>query len=841
MKRTTLRRVVLTLVGVLVLVLILATAYGVVLVRSSFPQTSGELILPGLKAPVEVYRDDVGVSHIYAHSSHDLFLAQGYIHAQERFWQMDFWRHIGAGRLSEMFGKSQVETDQFLRTLGWASLAEKEWTAATPDMRLALQAYSDGVNAYLAQHHGPGMSLEYAVLKLINPGYRVEPWTPINTLTWAKVMSWSLGGNMHEEIERAILLKRLGKERVAELFPPYPADHPVIVPHFRPQSARTLPERLVQNNDVSQMLEVLYGRVKTLDRLLGGYSRGIGSNNWTIAGSRTATGKPILANDPHLAIQMPSIWYEMGLHCVQQGPDCPYNVEGFSFAGVPGIIIGFNDRLAWGFTNVGPDVQDLYIEKLNPDNPNQYEVNGKWVDMKVVQETIRVAKGKDVPLTIRYTRHGPIISDVYRGLRNFGRRAGVKLPPSFAIALRWTALQPNHTFEAILEMDRARSWDEFRLAASHFDVPAQNMVYADVDGNIGYQMPGLVPIRKKGDGTLPVPGWTDDYEWEGYIPFQQLPHTFNPPQGYVVTANNAVVDTSYPYLITRDWNYGFRARRIVDMIEHAPGPITLKYVQKMQGDNADLMVPVLVPLLQKLPLKGEAARARSLFDGWDGQMHMNSAPAALFAVFWNNVLSLTFHDEMPKDFWPSGQSRWFEVVRRLVKEPNNPWWDRVDTSQREDRDTILQEAFQAAVTDLSSRLGKDPHKWRWGDLHTATFENETLGKSGIAPIEALFNRGPFRTSGGAEIVNATSWDPVKGFGVSWLPSMRMIVDLGNMDNSLAIHTTGESGHAYHPHYIDMANLWRLIQYRPLPISPEAIKRQAREHVRLLPMKGAASP
>ena len=838
--RISFKRVIGAILGILLFVLVFLVAYGVVLVRSSFPQTTGELILPGLEHPVEVYRDDAGVPHIYARSSHDLFLAQGYIHAQERFWQMDFWRHLGAGRLSEMFGKSQVKTDMFLRTLGWARIAEEEWASATPEMRVALQAYTDGVNAYLAAHKGAGVSLEYAVLKLINPEYRIEPWTPVNTLTWAKAMAWSLGGNMHEEIERAVLLKQVGADRTAELFPPYPSDHPVVVPGFQPERGGTPAETLLREDGVIALLQQVYPQVRALDKLLG-HSDGIGSNNWTISGALTATGMPILANDPHLAIQMPSIWYQIGLHCVQVGPDCPYNVQGFSFAGAPGVIIGFNDRLAWGFTNVNPDVQDLYIEKLNPDNPNQYEVNGQWVDMKVVQETIRVAKGEDVPLTVRYTRHGPIISQVYKPLKNFKDRAGVDVPVNYALVLRWTALEPSHTFEAILEMDRARTWDEFRLAASHFDVPSQNMVYADVDGNIGYQTPGRIPIRKKGDGTLPVPGWTDEYEWEGYIPFDALPNTFNPPQGYVVTANNAVVDESYPYLLTRDWNYGFRAKRIVDMIEGAPGPITLDDVKKMQGDNANLLAPVLVPLLRDLPLEGDAAKARALFDGWDGQMHMDSAPAALFAVFWNNVLALTFHDELPKEFWPSGQSRWFEVVRRLVKDPDNAWWDRMDTPERENRDAILQQAFEAAVDDLSSQQGKDPTGWRWGDLHTATFRNETLGRSGIAPIEALFNRGPFRTSGGSEIVNATSWDATKPFEVSWLPSMRMIVDMGNLDNSQAIHTTGQSGHAYHPHYIDMADRWRTIRYLPFPIGRDAVESQAVEFLRMVPSEGGASP
>ena len=829
-----LRRFVLVVAGLLVFVLIFLGALGVAIVRRSFPQTSGELILPGLQAPVEVYRDEMGVPHIYARTSQDLFMAQGYIHAQDRFWQMDVWRHIGSGRLSEMFGESQINVDMFLRTLGWERIAREELAQADPEMRLALQAYADGVNAYLAEHKGASLSLEYAVLKLINPQYTVEPWTPVNTLTWAKVMAWDLGGNLDEEITRAVLYKLLGPEQAEFLYPPYPEDHPVIVPGFQPRAAAP-GDDITALPDVTAALTAIYDQVTALNDLLGVRGEGIGSNNWVIAGERTATGKPILANDPHLAIQMPSIWYEIGLHCVQKGPDCPYDVTGFSFAGAPGVIIGHNDRIAWGFTNVGPDVQDLYIEKINPDNPDQYEVNGQWVDMEIVTETIRVAGGEPVTLRVRYTRHGPIISDTYKPLANFAERSGVPLPEHYAIALRWTALDISHTFEAILQMNRAQNWEEFRAAAARFDVPAQNLVYADVEGNIGYQMPGRIPIRAKGDGRLPVPGWTDEYEWLGYVPFEELPHTFNPPSGYVVTANNAVVDKTYPYHLAREWAYGYRAQRIVDMIENAPGPITIEYIQTMQGDNRNLNAETLVPLLMQLSFSDERLRrAQALFAGWDYQMHMDSAPAALFAAFWKHLLAATFHDELPEKFQPTGGSRWFEVMRYLVEDPTNPWWDDVTTGEKEDRDTIFRRAFAAAVDELETTLGKNPAGWRWGDLHTATFRNQTLGKSGVKVIEALFNRGPFPTSGGKSIVNATGWNARTSYEVTSLPSMRMIVDLADLSRSLSIHTTGQSGHAYHPHYIDMADMWRNIEYHPMLWDRTQVEEHAREVLRMVP-------
>ena len=822
------------MLGVLVFLMLFLAAFGVVLVRRSFPQTNGELILPGLEAPVEVYRDAYGIPHIYARSVHDLFMAQGYVHAQDRFWQMDFWRHIVHGRLSEMFGTSQVETDKFLRTLGWARVAAQEWEEAPPDVRDVVTAYAEGVNAYLAQRQGSALSLEYAVLRLLNPDYRPDPWTPVDTLGWAKVMAWELGGNMDSEIARARLLKILGPERLADLYPPYPEDHPVIVPGFRPTETDRL-YSLLTDPALQQALADLDRHIRRVRRLVGGPWPGLGSNNWVIAGSRTATRMPILANDPHLSIQMPSIWYEVGLHCRPKTADCPYDVVGFSFAGVPGVVIGHNDRIAWGFTNVNPDVQDLYIEKINPNNPNEYEVNGAWVPMRLVTETIRVAGGEPVTLVVRYTRHGPIVSDTYKALQDFGAQAAVETPPHYAIALRWTALEPMRTLESILRFNRAQNWEEFRAAAALFDAPAQNLVYADVEGNIGYQMPGRVPIRARGDGLLPVPGWTDEYEWVGYIPFEDLPHAFNPPEGYIVTANNAVVDASYPYLLSKEWAYGFRARRIVDMIEQAPGPITLAYVRQMQNDNWNAMGPVLVPLLLQLPLEDpRLQQARALLEGWDYQMDMDSAPAALFAAFWRHLLAATFHDDLPQDFWPNGGSRWFEVVRRLVQDPQSPWWDDRTTPETEDRDAILRRAFQAAVDELEAAQGSDPTRWRWGDLHTATFENQTLGRSGVAVIEWLFNRGPFPTAGGSNIVNATAWDARRGYEVRSLPSMRMIVDLADLSRSLSVHTTGQSGHAFHPHYIDMADLWRLGRYHPMLWDDAQVREHAEEMLRMVP-------
>lgn len=531
-----------TLIVVVVLGLSLA-GFGIYTVRRSLPTESGTIQLSGLQAEVKVERDKWGVPHIYASNSHDLFMAQGYIHAQDRFWQMDFWRHIGSGRLSEMFGSSQLDTDKYLRTMGWARVAQQEIKQMNAEIMADLQAYSEGVNAYLGERQGSALSLEYALLQFLNAGYKPEPWQPLHSLTWGKVMAYDLGRNLGREIERTILLKTLTLTQVEELFPPYPEDLPVILPELQLQAnkdANTQTEadrEIIPVSAIAPALESINKPIAALEQLIGSTGTGIGSNSWVISGKRTTTGKPLLANDPHLGVQLPSIWYEVGLHCTPKGAECPYNVTGFSFAGMLGVIIGHSDRIAWGATNVQSDVMDLYIEKINPNNPNQYEVNGKWVDMQLVKETIQVAGSQPIVQTVRYTRHGPILCDVSADIKKFSSSQRVQLPQNYAISLRWTALEPSRLVYAIPEINRAKNWQEFRAAVKGFDVSAQNMVYADIEGNIGYQMPGKFPIRA-GDGRYPVPGWTDEYEWRSYIDFEQLPKSFNPVQDYIATANN---------------------------------------------------------------------------------------------------------------------------------------------------------------------------------------------------------------------------------------------------------------------------------------------------------------
>ena len=816
--------------------------------EKSFPQIDGEIKVPGLDGAVDIYRDKMGIPHIYATTSHDLFFAQGYIHAQDRFWQMDFWRHIGSGRLSEMFGDGQVKTDSFLRTLGWREVAEKEYKMLSPESKALLDSYTEGVNAYIQERGPVELSLEYLILKgVLNPSYKIEPWTPVNSLTWGKAMAWDLGGNMDDEIERAILLKTLTPQQLSDLYPDYPADYPVIVPTIgeNVSNAESQKSKVADLQLSSIDLQPIAGKLALMQTALGPTGPDIGSNSWVVSGDLTTTGKPILANDMHLGIQMPSIWYQNALHCQPKSDACPFEISGFSFAGVPGVVAGHNDRIAWAYTNLGPDVEDLFIEKVNPENPNQYEVEGKWVDFEIRKETINVGGGDPVELNVRITRHGPVISDTYGSLKDnvtptaqaFKDKVGVDLPENYVIALQWTALTPSTPFEAIWGFNKATNWDEFRIAARNFHVPAQNLLYADVDGNIGYQTPGDIPLRKNGDGTLPVPGWTGEYDWNGYIPFEELPYTFNPQSGYIATANNQANPRDYPYLITKDWDYGQRAARIVDMITSAPGKIDIAYIQSMHGDSKNLNAETLLPILLSVKLDPELVAVRDQTLGkWDYQETISSKPASVFEWFWSNVLTDTFQDDLPQEYLPGGGSRWYVVMRNLVQQPDSSWWDDKSTTDKvETRDDIFARAFAETVSQIEKEYGKDSAKWpKWGTLHTSTFRNATLGKSGIGPIEDLFNRGPFITGGGKSVVNATGWTVGVSFEVDWLPSEREIVDLSNLDNSLAGHTTGQSGHAFNSHYDDMALMWTKIGYAPMWWDQESVIEDSEGHLKLMP-------
>ncbi|TJZ41428.1 penicillin acylase family protein [Streptomyces piniterrae] len=888
------RLVLITVVLVLVAGIGLGAFWGVGTVRASYPETTGSLKLPGLTNPVDVSRDANGIPQIYADTDEDLFRAQGFVQAQDRFWEMDVRRHMTAGRLSEMFGKSQVKTDSFLRTLGWHHVAQKEYdTKLSPSTKKYLQAYSDGVNAYLKDHEGAALSLEYAALDFEND-YKPEKWTPVDSVAWLKAMAWDLRGNMQEEIDRSLMTSRFTPEQIAELYPQYPykRNKPIVQAgavdpaskQFRPKGGAAAHAQSGIGGAATGLQTQLSSLSKTMEEvpaLLGPNGNGIGSNSWVVSGAHTTTGKPLLANDPHLAPQMPSLWYQMGLHCRTTGPKCNYDVAGFTFSGMPGVVIGHNQDISWGMTNLGADVSDLYLEKINADG---YLYDGKQRAFTTRKETIKVAGGPSRDITVRATNNGPVVSDRDGELSKVGKDAPVgNAAPDrgdgYAVSLRWTALDPGNSMDAVFELGRAKDWNGFRKAAEHFEVPSQNLIYADTKGNIGYQAPGRIPVRAKGvDGTFPAPGWDRKFQWTGYIPQKALPYEYNPQRGFIVTANQAVVDEAkYPYLITKDWGYGSRSQRINDLIESKikdGGKVSTDDMQTFQKDNSSEIARLLTPYLTKIDIKDKYVRdAQQLLEGWDFTQEPDSAAAAYFNAVWRNTLKLAFGNKMPKELrvegqclnvrpanetgpaddlqklvrecgeragdsaQPDGGDRWYEVVRTILDDPDNAWWkteSRPGQLGDKNRDELLAHAMQDARYELTSKLGKNIDTWSWGRLHQLFLNNQTLGTDGPGPLQGLFNRGPWNLGGGEAAVDATGWNAAGGYKVTWVPSMRMVVNLADLDKSRWINLTGASGHAYHAHYFDQTDKWAKGELLPWAFSESAVKKRAKDTLTLSP-------
>ncbi|MEV4171586.1 penicillin acylase family protein [Nonomuraea sp. NPDC049709] len=818
---------VLTVLVALALVLAGVLVYTV---RKSFPQVDGSLRLPGLTGNVEIYREKSGIPHIYADSSADLFMAQGFVHAQDRFYEMDFRRHTTAGRLSELFGAATLDNDKALRTMGWRRVAEQELPELAQQTQDYLNAYAKGVNAWLsANPNASDRSLEYSVLKLQGGGGTPEKWTAVDSLAWLKAMAWDLRSNVEDEIDRALALTKLPRERVEQLYPGYPFDRhlPIVNEGTLDQgrfNQRAEP-RLPANRVLAQAAKTLAAvpsTMSTADR------DGVGSNSWVVSGEYTAGGKPLLANDPHLSAQMPSVWYQAGLHCRKVTEECPYDVTGFTFSGVPGVIIGHTDKIAWGFTNLGPDVADLFLEQVEGDT---YLYKGSRIPLETRQEQIKVAGGAPVTITVKSTRHGPLVNEVMGSVRPSGE--------ANAVALQWTALTPGRTADAIFALNRAGDWGEFKAAAALFEVPSQNLIYADTSGKIGYQAPGRIPVRENGDGTFPVPGWTGEYDWRtAPIPYDQLPSVEDPADGFIVTANNAVIDPNrYRPLLTKDWSYGYRSERIRTLVKDAvkKGPIDAAAMSRIQQDTYNGFAETLVPALMRVDLAGPAGQARQLLKTWDRRQDLGSAAAAYFNAVWRQVLVLTFNDDLPESARPTGGDRWYEVVRRLLEAPEDPFWDDVTTADvKETRDDILRQAMASAHQEVADLLGEDVKAWRWGDLHRLELVNGSLGTSGIEPVEALFNRGPLSVPGGKDAVNATGWNVQTGYEITAVPSMRMIVDLGDLDKSRWINLTGASGHAFHANYWDQAEVWARGELLPMYSKEESVKKAAVHTLRLTP-------
>jgi penicillin amidase len=879
--------------GLVAVILVAVLVLGVTVVRRPFPDYSGAIELPGMEGTVTVLRDELGVPQIYADSATDLFRAQGYVHAQDRFFEMDWRRHVTSGRLSELVGENEdaLAADKVVRTLGWRRVAEREYANLDAVTRDYLRAYAEGVNDYLAGRSSSQLSVNYTLLGLSVPLPRIEQWDPVDSLTWFKAMAWDLRDNYGDEMDRARIYPGVREiDRVNQLFPAYPyKEHaPILESSARPAAGEGTTDPAAEDEeepraesvragdqsadttitdaDLRALDDALDGQTarealdeagETMDAvpalLGGGVSGGFGSNSWVVSGEHTETGSALLANDPHLSAGIPGLWYQVGLHCTEVSDTCPFDVSGFGFSGVPGVFIGHNQRIAWALTDFPADTTDFFLEKVEG---GAYLRDGTMVPLTTRTETIQVAGADPVEITVRSTAHGPILSDVLDSVRSVGERAptsrGVPERGSgYAVSLAWTALQPGEAMQAVFGIDAATDFASFRAAASKLGAPSQSVLYADVDGHIGYQATGLVPVRATRvpagstpvpfDGSWPMPGWDSAFDWDGYVEPAELPYAQDPESGVIVAANQAVTWGGQSPFFTRDWDEGFRSQRIGDLLSEridSGQKISVSAMQEIQRDTYNPMAAELVPLLLTTDVDVFTEQGRDLLRGWDYTQPTDSAAAVYFNATWAALLDLTFSDELPEGTRPTGGDRWFLVVSNLLENPQDPWWDDRGTPDVvESRDEVIRQAMVQARLSLTSALGKDAQRWEWGQLHQVRLTAVPLGDArSTVPLHFLLNHSPVGLSGGSSIVDATAWDAsADSFEVVTVPSMRMVVDLGDLDASRWVNQTGVSGHPGQSHYTDQFDTWVEGGSYPWLFSREAIDRAAENTLTLRPV------
>jgi len=806
------RRIVKKVAGLILVLLILASAVGIWYWRASLPKVDGSLKLTGLHAPVDIVRDHDGVPHIYAKDSDDAFYALGFVHAQDRLWQMEMNRRIAAGRLAEILGPGALDTDRFLRTLGVARNAAGIWNHLAPDAREALEAYARGVNAFI-DSHGQALPPEFYLTGAPAP----EHWKPTDSIGWQTMMAWDLGANWTQELLRMRLSQRLSLQQINQFLPPYPG------------------EAQLQTRDYTGLYRELAGtaqQMAAVEKIAPpSLVEGMGSNNWVVSGALSETGKPLLANDPHLGLAAPALWYFAHLSAPGM------NVIGATLPGIPGVVLGHNDRIAWGFTNTAPDVQDLYIERINPGNPGQYQTPDGWRDFDVRSETIKVKGKPDVVLEVRSTRHGPVLT----GTIPIVAKAPVDAK-KYAIAFQWTALREDDlTMQAGLHIDRAGNWQEFLAAARDFSSPQQNMVFADVDGNIGFIAPGRVPIRKADNdlkGLAPAPGWDARYDWDGFIPFESLPQQYNPAGQKVVTANQKIVPDDYPYFITSEWTLPYRAKRIGDLLDARPKH-NLDSFAAIQKDVVSLAAQELLPMMRRAaPHTEDGKAALAMLANWNGEMTAERPEPLIFNAWAKELSHELFAERLGEDlmgdYWElrNVQAGMVNVLKNVDGAAS--WCSKTGASDPEACTGVLGNSLDAAMADLKTCFGKDPHAWHWGDAHQARSEHQPFAKVELlAPIFDISIASPGDTYT-VDVGRYNLRDKDKLFTNHHAPSMRALYDLSNLENSRFMHSTGQSGNVLSSHYADFSRRWANVGYLPMAMRRETVEKDKMGTLTLAP-------
>lgn len=779
------------------------------------PLIKGSLKAAALKAPVEIMRDSEGVPHIYASSPSDAYFALGFVHAQDRLWQIEMNRRIAAGRLAEILGPNALNTDRFLRTLGVRRNADSILAGLNEETRGALDAYAQGINHYLATRTGP-LPPEFLLAGAPQP----EDWHPADSVAWQTMMAWDLGANWTQELLRMRLSQRLTLQQINQFLPPYPGD-PVI-----------------PTQDYTSLYRSLAGVTEQLAAVAKiappSGVEGMGSNNWVVSGTQSASGKPLLANDPHLALAAPSLWHFV--HLSAPG----LNVIGATLPGIPCIVLGRTDRIAWGFTNTASDVQDLFIERVNPDNALQYQTPSGWDAFEQRTEIIRVKGQADVKFAVRSTRHGPVIS----GVLPVADKAPLDAK-QYVISFAWAALrQDDRTVQAGIGFNRAQNWTEFLQAAKDFGAPQQNIVYADIDGNIGFVAPGIVPMRRADNdlkGLAPAPGWDSRYDWAGFIPFDALPQTFNPSFGRIVTANDKIVDSAYPHFLTSEWALPYRANRIHALLNSQPTH-DLESFGTMQQDSVSLAAQELLPILRQVkPATERELIALELLGKWSGSMATESREALIFNAWMREASRQIFKDELGAelmaDYWE--QRNTHQAMVKVLKNIDGQarWCGDARSGSAADAagcGALLSEALRIALTDLERRYGTDMADWKWGNAHMARSEHRPFGK--VSWLSEFFDiRVP--AAGDTYTLNVGRYnlrDEAEPFTSRHSAGMRALYDLSDLENSRFIHSTGQSGNVLSPKYRNYVTRWANGAYIPMRMKREAVEEDKLGTLRLEP-------
>jgi penicillin G amidase len=756
--------------------------------KAAVAQIRGTLNVPGLQQSVRVQRDRWGVAHIYAQNEHDLFFAQGFVVAQDRLFQMEIWKRSGEGRLAEILGPSFVQRDINARLLRYRGDMEAEYRSYAPDTKEILEAFTSGINAYIKEIQrpgGPGVPLEFQLA-----GFEPEPWKPEDCLN--RLAAYSMTGNGASELHNAQLVALLGREKAAkllELDPPVKLD-PAPGIDFSGLSPALL------KNLVGSDVPIHFPETPVQ-----------GSNNWTVSGTLTATGKPLLANDPHRVIAEPSLRYIV--HLVAPG----WDVIGAGEPGLPGVAVGHNENIAWGFTIFGLDQQDLYLAQLNPADPQEYKTEHGWEHMTVETETIQVRGGAPVTANLKFTRHGPVLWED-------GKRA---------LTLRWVGAEPGTAgYLGSLSVDRAENWKEFERAIARWKVPSENIVYADREGNIGEHSTGLAPLRKNWTGLLPVPE-DGGFDWSGFVPNGELPHTYNPSSGFVATANHKMIPENYPYVVGFQWASPERFQRISEVLGAAARnahKLSIEDMENLQNDVVSLPARELQSLLKHAAGNSPDSSAKLLLD-WDCAITANSSAASLYE-FWSNELREAV---MKKVVPPEARAAVGKLsLRKTMQELSGPLASEFGENPEAARDALLLQSLEAARQKLAARLGPSPREWSWGRLHRVSFIHSLGGAPALA---ALFDRGPFPRPGDGSTVDATYF-PAVSFDQLAGASYREIFDLSDWDNGVGVNVPGQSGQPGSPHYDDLLSLWLRGQYFPLRYSRQAVDRETTDVLELKP-------